>query len=69
MSVSVVDKLLSTQIDRGLLGSFAFDHNGDTTQHAVTILRPRHAGGTRAVLGSEGASVDRVITPAIGLLR
>jgi DNA-binding SARP family transcriptional activator/ABC-type branched-subunit amino acid transport system substrate-binding protein len=66
---SVVDKLLSAQIDRGLLGSFAFDHNGDTTQHAVTILRPRHAGGTRAVLGSEGATVDRVITPEIGLLR
>ena len=61
---SVVDELLATRVDRGLLGSFTFDRNGDTTQHAVTILRPRHGGGTGAVLSYEGATIDRVITPA-----
>ena len=61
---SVVDELFSTQVDEGLLGSFSIDRNGDTTQHAVTILRPRRAGGTASVLGYEGASIDRIITPA-----
>jgi branched-chain amino acid transport system substrate-binding protein len=65
---SVAEELLAARVDRGLLGSFAFDHNGDITRHAITILRPRRGGGTSAVLGYEGAIVDRIITPATDLL-
>ena len=59
--VSVTRELLATRVRDGLLGSFRFDRNGDTTRQSVTLLRPRRAGGGRAIIGTEGSVVVRVI--------
>src|SRR6266567_2776317 len=36
---SVTSNLLKTKVANGILGSFSFDRNGDTTAGAVTIYR------------------------------
>ena len=52
-------KVLGANVRNGILGSFSFDRNGDTTAGAVTIYRIRN--GT--------PSVYDVITPPAALVR
>jgi branched-chain amino acid transport system substrate-binding protein len=56
---SVAKQLFRTHITNGILGSFEFDHNGDTTAGAVTIYRI-----TRGV-----STIYKVITPPARLTR
>jgi hypothetical protein len=65
----VTKELFATQVRNGILGTFRFDRNGDTTLQRVTILRPRRLGGSRAIQSPEGASVVRVIDVPPSLLR
>jgi branched-chain amino acid transport system substrate-binding protein len=65
---SVLDELFRTRVSSGLLGSFAFDRNGDTTESPVTILQVR-SGGTSNTVGSvEGGVVVRVVRPSAKLV-
>ena len=50
--------LLHTRVKNGILGSFSFDPNGDTTAGAVTIYR---------IVGGKPV-VFRVITPPSSLV-
>ena len=43
---SVVAQFFKTKISNGILGSFSFDRNGDTTAPAVTIYRIFHGKPT-----------------------
>jgi ABC-type branched-subunit amino acid transport system substrate-binding protein len=65
---SVAKQLLATRVRDGLIGSFRFDRNGDTTRQTVSILRPTHAGADRMLIG-EGSVVVRVVDVPLGLLR
>jgi len=56
---SVTSNLFRTRVSNGILGSFSFDRNGDTTAGAVTIYR--------IVRGKP--TVFRVITPPPSLVR
>lgn len=56
---SVTSNLFKTKVSDGILGSFSFDRNGDTTAGAVTIYR--------IVRGSP--QVTRVITPPSSLVK
>ena len=58
---SVTRELMRTRVQGGILGSFRFDRNGDTTDQTATILRPVGAAAKRDRLGIEGADVVRVI--------
>jgi ABC-type branched-subunit amino acid transport system substrate-binding protein len=60
---SVARALLATRVRRGILGSFAFDANGDTTDRAVTIVRITGRAPGDASLNTSGAAFDRVIVP------
>jgi hypothetical protein len=55
----VVRELFRTRVSNGILGSFSFDRNGDTTAGRITIYRIVH--GTPAIF--------RVITPSVSLVR
>jgi branched-chain amino acid transport system substrate-binding protein len=55
---SVVKQLFRVRVMNGILGSFAFDHNGDTTAGAVTIDRITNGAPT----------VFKVITPPAALM-
>lgn len=66
---SVVSALRRHRIRRGILGSFAFDANGDVTRAPITIVRARRGGGSQRVLSTAGASVQRVIEVPARLLR
>ena len=55
---SVTAQVFKTRVSNGILGSFSFDRNGDTTAGAVTIYRIVH--GTPMVM--------TVITPSHSLL-
>jgi hypothetical protein len=57
---SVAKELLATRVRDGLIGSFRFDRNGDTTRQTVTILRPTRAGADRNLIG-EGSVAVRVL--------
>ncbi len=56
---SVVRELFKTRVDHGILGTFSFDRNGDTTAGSVTIFRVEN--------GKE--KVFAVITPPPSLVR
>ena len=56
---SVVKQLFRTRVTNGILGSFGFDRNGDTTAGAVTVYRITH-GSPR---------IFAVITPPPALVR
>ena len=58
---SVARELMTTRVQNGFLGSFRFDHNGDTNRQWMTIVRPAGAAAKRDRLGIEGADVVRVI--------
>jgi len=61
---SVLDELFRTRVRDGLLGSFGFDANGDTTESPITILRVVRGGGSNAVLSIEGGVVEQVVRPS-----
>jgi branched-chain amino acid transport system substrate-binding protein len=65
---SVIEELFATRVNEGLLGSFRFDRNGDTTLNAVTILRAERPGGRSTVMNFEGAAIDRVLMPSPDLV-
>src|SRR5213079_878584 len=56
---SVTSNVLEARVKNGILGSFSFDRNGDTTAGAVTIYRV--AGGKPRIF--------KVITPSPSLVR
>jgi YVTN family beta-propeller protein len=56
---SVTSNLFKTKVSNGILGSFSFNRNGDTTAGAVTIYR---------IVGGKPV-VFRVITPPASLVR
>ena len=66
---SVTKEVFATQIRNGILGTFRFDRNGDTTLRQVTILRPDRPGGSSAAQSPDGAAVVRVIDVPPSLLR
>ncbi len=65
---SVTRELMAARVRNGIVGSFRFDRNGDTTIQRVTILRPTRAGGARIVGGFEGSIAVRVIDVPQSLL-
>jgi branched-chain amino acid transport system substrate-binding protein len=56
---SVTSNVFKTKVTNGILGSFSFDRNGDTTAGAVTVYRV--VGGKQTVFA--------VITPRTSLVR
>jgi len=69
---SVVDALFATEVEDGIIGSFGFDSNGDTTAASIAILRVDGNGPGLSQLSAdfaEGATVDRVIDPSLELVR
>jgi YVTN family beta-propeller protein len=66
---SVTRELFATRVRNGILGSFRFDRNGDTTAQRVTILRPTRAGGERKLIGIDGSVAVRVIDVPASMLR
>jgi branched-chain amino acid transport system substrate-binding protein len=66
---SVVDELFRTRVDDGLLGSFAFDRNGDITESPITIVRVRGPGSSTTVGSVDGGVVERVVRPQSRLVR
>jgi ABC-type branched-subunit amino acid transport system substrate-binding protein len=65
---SVLDELFRTRVSDGLLGAFAFDANGDTTESPITILRVVRGGGKTSLLSVEGGVVERVARPSSRLV-
>jgi branched-chain amino acid transport system substrate-binding protein len=65
---SVIAQLFKTRVEHGILGSFRFDRNGDTTLNQVTILRAERPGGASTIESFEGAAIDRVLTPPPALV-
>jgi class 3 adenylate cyclase/ABC-type branched-subunit amino acid transport system substrate-binding protein/streptogramin lyase/predicted Ser/Thr protein kinase len=66
---SVVKQLFRTRVKNGILGSFRFDENGDTTSIPLTIVRAERGGGAKVMLGLEGASFDHVVQVPSALLK
>lgn len=48
----------------GLLGSFGFDRNGDSSASPVTILRVERPGTSNAIMSAEGGTIARVVRPS-----
>jgi branched-chain amino acid transport system substrate-binding protein len=61
---SVLEELFATHVRNGLLGSFAFDANGDVTAFPVTIMRVARGGGSNRIASVEGGVVERVMRPS-----
>jgi ABC-type branched-subunit amino acid transport system substrate-binding protein len=68
---SVLRSLRSLRVKDGILGSFAFDRNGDITPATVTVLRVGGATSrdVQLPIDLEGASVERVIPVPASLSR
>ena len=60
---SVTKELFKTRVKNGILGSFSFDRNGDTTLNQVTMLRAERPGGRSTDTLFQGAAIDRVLDP------
>ena len=65
---SVVAALRRTRLERGLLGSIAFDSEGDVTRAPVTVFRARRGGGSELVTSTEGAAPVHVVSVPSTLL-
>ena len=61
---SILEQLFGTRVQDGLLGSFGFDANGDTTESPVTIVRVVRGGETNRIQSVEGGVVERVVRPS-----
>lgn len=66
---SVTLALRTTCIREGILGSFCFDRNGDSTSAPITIVRAARPGGSHAVESTDGAHIVAVINPSRALTR
>jgi branched-chain amino acid transport system substrate-binding protein len=66
---SVVAALRRAHVRRGLLGSIAFNSEGDMTRPAVTVFRALRGGGSALVTSTDGAETVRVIGVPPELLR
>lgn len=66
---SVVEELFRTKVERGLLGAFTFDENGDISTSPVAIYRAERPGGSTDILSVEGASLVRTERPQTQLIR
>jgi hypothetical protein len=66
---SVTKELLATRVRDGIVRSFEFERNGDTTTQQITILRPLRNGGTNDVHSLAGTKLVRAITVRPRLLR
>jgi branched-chain amino acid transport system substrate-binding protein len=65
---SVLEQLFRTHVTDGLLGTFAFDANGDTSESPITIMRVSHGGGKNTVQSIGGGVVERVVRPSSRLV-
>jgi branched-chain amino acid transport system substrate-binding protein len=65
---SVVAALRRTRVKRGLVGSIAFDSEGDMTRAPVTVFRVLRGGGSALVSSTEGAQTLRTISVPSELL-
>lgn len=65
---SLVEELFRTQVSDGLLGSFAFDRNGDISESPVTILQVRQPDPAATAGSIEGGAVVRVVRPSPSLV-
>jgi DNA-binding SARP family transcriptional activator/ABC-type branched-subunit amino acid transport system substrate-binding protein len=65
---SVLAQLFREKVRNGLLGSFGFDANGDTTEAPITILQVVGGGGSNTVASAEGGMVERVLRPSVRLV-
>jgi branched-chain amino acid transport system substrate-binding protein len=61
---SVLDELFRAHVRDGLLGTFGFDANGDTTESPITIMRVARGGGKNSLESVEGGVVERVARPS-----
>ena len=61
---SVLEELFATRVEDGLLGSFAFDANGDITESPVTIMRVARGEGSNTIASVEGGVIERVVRPS-----
>ena len=59
----VARALRATRLADSLIGPVGFDARGDVVPAPVTILRARSPGGAATIAGTEGAVIDRVISP------
>jgi branched-chain amino acid transport system substrate-binding protein len=68
---SVTKALLRSRVRGGILASFSFDVNGDTTTAPVTIFRISPGARTNSTLLADfaGATIDRVIVPRHELVK
>jgi branched-chain amino acid transport system substrate-binding protein len=66
---SVIRELFATRVEGGILGSFTFDANGDTSLNPVSIYRVAEGGGGNEIASVEGGVLDRVIVPDPSLVR
>ena len=66
---SVVAALRRTRLKRGLLGSIAFNSEGDMTRAAVTVFRALRGGGSGPVTSTDGAETVRIISVPSELVR
>ena len=60
---SVIEQIRATKVERGILGTFGFDENGDITSTPMPILRITGSTPPRAGLSPQfqGSVLDRVI--------
>jgi branched-chain amino acid transport system substrate-binding protein len=65
---SVIDQLFKTRVNDGILGSFSFDRNGDTTLNRVTILRAERPDGRSTPTMFEGGRIVKVLAPPPNLV-
>lgn len=66
---SVSRQLIATRLKDGIIGSVRFDANGDLIARPVTIMQVVKRDGVSDVPGSEGAGINRIITPAPPTIR
>jgi hypothetical protein len=66
---SIAAELLDTRISGGLLGSIAYDRNGNPTRAPIAVFRLEFPARGRPTgsFPTPGAVLDRVITPRIAL--
>ena len=65
----VVKELFATRVEDGILGSFTFDANGDTSLNPVSIYRVEEGGGSNEIMSVEGGTLVDVVTPDPSLVR
>jgi branched-chain amino acid transport system substrate-binding protein len=61
---SVLEQLFRTRVRDGLLGSFAFDANGDISESPVTVVRVVGPAASNTIASVAGTTIARVERPS-----